>query len=124
MKKSISLLLVLALILSVFVALVGCGSEESTEGDALSVCIVASAGFGDKSFNDSALAGGEQLKEDLGIQLHTMECRGENFKQNLMDAAENYDVIVPVGWEFWEITEVAAEYPDTKFIWVDNVADG
>ena len=31
MKKSISLLLVLALILSMF-ALVGCGNEDSTEG--------------------------------------------------------------------------------------------
>lgn len=123
MKKSISLLLVFALILSMF-ALVGCGSEDTTEEGALKVCVVVSTGFGDKSFNDSALAGGEQLKEDLGIELQTIECKGENFKQYMMSAADAADVVVPVGWEFWEITDVAAEYPDTKFIWVDNVADG
>ncbi|MBR5229263.1 MAG: BMP family ABC transporter substrate-binding protein, partial [Firmicutes bacterium] len=116
--------LVFALILSAFVGLSGCASEDGTEGDALTVCIVVSTGFGDKSFNDSALAGGEQLKEDLGINLKTIECKGENFKQYMMSAADEADVVVPVGWEFWEIGEVAAEYPDVKFIWVDNVADG
>lgn len=124
MKKSLSLLLVFALILSAFVGLSGCASEDGTEGDALTVCIVVSTGFGDKSFNDSALAGGDQLKEDLGINLKTIECKGENFKQYMMSAADEADVVVPVGWEFWEIGEVAAEYPDVKFIWVDNVADG
>ena len=49
MKKSLSLLLVFALILSAFVGLSGCASEDGTEGDALTVCIVVSTGFGDKS---------------------------------------------------------------------------
>ena len=47
MKKSISLLLVLALILSAF-SLVGCGSEDGAEGEGLSVCLVVPTGFGDK----------------------------------------------------------------------------
>ncbi len=123
MKKSISLLIVLALILSMF-ALVGCGSDEGTEGEELTVCVVVSSGFGDKSFNDSALEGVEQLRDDYGVTLKTIECKGENFKQYMMSAADTADIVVPVGWEFWEITDVAAEYPDTKFIWVDNVADG
>lgn len=124
MKKSISLLLVFAIILAAFVGLSGCTSGGESEEGALTVCIVVSSGFGDKSFNDSALAGGEQLKEDFGINLKTIECNGENFKQYMMAAADTADVVVPVGWEFWEIGEVAAEYPDVKFIWVDNVADG
>ena len=62
MKKSISLLVVLALILSLF-ALVGCGGEEA-EDDALTVTVVVSAGFGDKSFNDSAKDGADRLAAD------------------------------------------------------------
>lgn len=123
MKKSISLLLVFALILSMF-ALVGCGSDEEAEGEGLSVCIVVPTGFGDKSFNDSAKEGAERLKADLGVDVSYIECKNDGFKQQMMNAADTADIVVPVGWQFWQITEVAPEYPDTKFIWIDNVADG
>ena len=125
MKKSISLLIIFTLIISGFV-LVGCAKEKNQEGkeEKLSVCVVVSSGFGDKSFNDSAKAGAEKLKEDLGIDVKYIECNNQNFKQRMMSAADTADVVVPVGWEFTEITEVAKEYPDVKFIWVDNVADG
>ncbi|MGN1412758.1 MAG: BMP family protein [Anaerovoracaceae bacterium] len=118
MKKSISLLVVLALILSLF-ALVGCGGEEA-EGDALTVTVVVSAGFGDKSFNDSAKDGADRLAADKGITVNYIECNNEGIKQKLMDAAEVSDFVVAVGWECYEIEEVAPEYPDTKFIFVDN----
>ncbi|MCI7619413.1 MAG: BMP family ABC transporter substrate-binding protein [Firmicutes bacterium] len=123
MKKSISLLLVLALILSAF-SLVGCGSEDGAEGEGLSVCLVVPTGFGDKSFNDSAKEGVDKLKADLGVNVSYIECKSESYKQQMMNAADTADIVIPVGWEFWEITEVAPEYPDTKFIWIDNVADG
>ena len=83
MKKSISLLLMLALILSVF-ALVGCGNEGGTEGDELTVCVVVPTGFGDKSFNDSAKEGAERLKADLGVTVKYIECKNENHKQQMM----------------------------------------
>ena len=85
MKKSISLLVVLALILSLF-ALVGCGGEEA-EDDALTVTVVVSAGFGDKSFNDSAKDGADRLAADKGITVNYIECNNEGIKQKLMDAA-------------------------------------
>lgn len=121
MKKSISFILVLALILSVF-ALIG-GKNEETKDETLSVCVVVSATFGDKSFNDSAKEGADQLVADKGITLKTIECKNEKIKQKLMDAAESSKVVVAVGWECYEVEEVAPEYPDTKFIWVDNVAE-
>ena len=123
MRKIISLLLVLTLILSAF-SLAGCSSKTEGEGDALTVCVVVSSAFGDKSFNDSAKEGVDKLKEDYGITVKTIECQQENFKQRMMEAAEESDVVVPVGWEFYEISDVAKEYPDTKFIWVDNPAEG
>ena len=123
MKKIISLLLVLTLVLSVF-TLAGCSNKAEGEGEDLTVCIVVSSAFGDKSFNDSAKEGVDKLASDYGITVRTIECQQENFKQHMMQAAEESDVVIPVGWEFYEIPEVANEYPDTKFIWVDNEAEG
>ncbi len=121
MKKSLSLLLVLTLILSMF-ALVGCkGSDKGGDAETkLKVTLVVPSGFGDKSFNDSAKAGVDKLVEDHGIELNTIQCQGEKFKQHIMDAAETSNVVVCVGWEFWEIDDVVDDYPEVKFIWVDN----
>ena len=121
MKKTISLLLVFAMILSAF-ALTGC-SKDNGEGEELTVSIVVSSAFGDKSFNDSAKEGADKLAQDYGVKIKTIECQEENFKQYMVQAAEESDIVVPVGWQFYEIPEVAKEYPDTKFIWVDNEAE-
>lgn len=123
MKKSLALLLVAALLLGVF-ALIGCNKPAGTDAQQLSVCLIVPSSFGDKSFNDSALEGAERLKEDYGIKLNTIECKNEGYKQNMMNAAEENDFVIPIGWEFSEIKSVAEEYPDTKFIWIDNVVDG
>ncbi len=123
MKKSIALLLAAALLLAFF-ALVGCNKDGNADGENLSLCVVVPSGFGDKSFNDSAKEGAERLQEDLGVKVSTIECKNENYKQNMIAAAAENDFVVPVGWEFSEIKEVAAENPDVKFIWVDNVVDG
>ena len=122
MKKTISLLLVFAMILSAF-ALTGC-SKDNGEGEELTVSIVVSSAFGDKSFNDSAKEGADKLAQDYGVKIKTIECQEENVKQYMVQAAEESDIVVPVGWQFYEIPEVAKEYPDTKFIWVDNEAEG
>ena len=122
MKKTISLLLVFAMILSAF-ALTGC-SKDNGEGEELTVSIVVSSAFGDKSFNDSAKEGADKLAQDYGVKIKTIECQEENFKQYMVQAAEESDIVVPVGWQFYEIPEVAKEYPDKKFIWVDNEAEG
>ncbi len=123
MKKIISLLLVLTLILSAF-TLAGCSDKSKGEGEELTVCVVVSSAFGDKSFNDSSKEGADKLAKDYGIKVNYIECQEENFKQHMMQAAEESDIVIPVGWQFYEIPEVAKEYPDTKFIWVDNEAEG
>ena len=85
---------------------------------------MVSSAFGDKSFNDSAKEGADKLAQDYGVKIKTIECQEENFKQYMVQAAEESYIVVPVGWQFYEIPEVAKEYPDTKFIWVDNEAEG
>lgn len=125
MKKSIALIMVVAMIIACF-AFVGCGDDNSgidepREGtQALTLTVVVPSGFGDKSFNDSAHDGGEQIKADLGLNVKYIECKGEAFKQRMMDAAEGSDMVALVGWEFYEVTDVVGEYPEVKFIWIDN----
>ncbi len=122
MRKSLALLLVAALILGVF-ALIGCNKPADTDSESISLCLIVPAEFGDKSFYDSAKEGVDRLKQDYGIKVSTIECKGEGYKQSMVTAAEKNDFVIPVGWEFSEIKSVAAEYPNTKFIWVDNVVD-
>ena len=124
MKKSISLLLILAAILGLF-SYFGSGSgEETAEEENLAVTLVVSSAFGDKSLNDSAREGGELLKTNPGISVKYIECNREGIKQKLMDAADESDMVIAVGWECYEISEVAVEYPDVKFIMVDDPAEG
>ena len=124
MKKSISLLLVLSVILGMFFYFGSGSGEETAEEENLAVTLVVSSAFGDKSLNDSAREGGELLKTNPGISVKYIECHHEGIKQKLMDAADASDLVIAVGWECYEISEVALEYPDVKFVMVDNPAEG
>ena len=124
MKKSISLLLVLVLILGMFAYISSEDKEDGAEDETLAVTIVVSSAFGDKSVNDSAKEGGEMLAAEDRFQVEYIECNNEKIKQHLMDAADDSDVVIAVGWQCYEISEVAPEYPKVKFILVDNAAEG
>ena len=121
MKRSISLLLMLALLIGGF-AYAGYRLGGQKDEVALNLTILVSDQFGDKSFNDSAFDGGEALKEE-NVNVTYIECKGENFKQQMMTAASNSEMVICVGWEFWEITDVCQEFPDTKFMWMDNAVE-
>lgn len=126
MKKSLALLLVAVLLLGAFQLLSsgGISTDKGDKADILDLCLIVPSEFGDKSVNDSAKNGAEKLAEDFNIKLSTVECKNANYKQHLMTAASENDIVAAVGWEFSEIKQVADEYPDTKFIWIDNVVDG
>jgi len=119
MRKILSLLLSLVLFLSL-------ASFATAETSLPSVAVVVAGGLGDRSFYDSANGGLEMLKAE-GIHGTVIECKndGSLFEQSLISAAENFDFVVAVGWEFWEPLEIVApELPDTKFIFVDNELTG
>ena len=118
-RKMIALLLSVVLALSL---LAGCASgapaKEETAPD-LTVALVVAGTFGDRSFYDSSKAGCDRLAAE-GIQVKTIECKNENHTQQIYNAADAADVIVLVGWEFYDVETVAPEYPDKRFIWIDN----
>ena len=114
MKKRI-LSLLLALVMAAGLA----GFAFADDAD-MTVALVVADKFGDRSFYDSSKAGCDKLVEDFGVELKTIECGGENHTAQIRNAADVADVVVCVGWEFYDIETVAPEYPDVKFIWIDN----
>lgn len=119
MKKIFCLILALVLLLSLFV---GCKKTEGGKSD-LKLALVVAGQFGDRSFYDSSKDGVERLKKDLGIEVTTIECGNENHTAQMKNAADKADLVVCVGWEFYDIAEVAPSYPNVKFIWIDNATD-
>ena len=119
MKKLIALLLTVVLAASL---LAGCGASTPAAddaADALTVALVVAGTFGDRSFYDSSKAGCDKLAAE-GVQVKTIECKNENHTQQIYNAADAADVVVLVGWEFYDVETVAPEYADKRFIWIDN----
>ena len=111
MKRFILVLLALMLLSS---AVITASAED------LTVAVVVAGTFGDRSFYDSSKEGLDRLTADKGINPITIECNNENHDIQLRNAAEKADVVVAVGWEFYNVEEIAPDYPEVKFIWIDN----
>lgn len=121
MKKLLAILLASVLVLSLFAACASSNSGHSGgEGEDLSVALVVAGTFGDRSFYDSSKEGTDRLVEDFGVEVKTIECNNTDHKQQIYNAADVADIVVLVGWEFFDVEFVATEYPDVKFIWIDN----
>ena len=116
MKKIIALALVFAMLLGCGI-LSGCAGVDTSK---LQVALVVAGKFGDRSFYDSAKDGVDRLAKDFDIELSTIECNNENHTTQMQNAADKANIVVCVGWEFYDIETVAPQYPNVRFIWVDN----
>jgi basic membrane protein A len=83
-------------------------------------------GRGDQSFNDSAAAGLDKAKADLGIQADESEAtdgEAESAREErLVTFAEaGYDPIIAVGFAYAEaVGKVSTQYPDVHFAIIDD----
>lgn len=121
MKKITALLLAMLMLLSLVPAM-----AEGTDAPA-SVAVVVAGTLGDRGFYDSSNEGRQKLEADLGIKTTIVESKedGSRFASDVITAAEDYDVVVAVGWQYWDaLTEIVPDYPDVKFIFIDNGLDG
>ena len=113
MKKLVSLLLALVMMLSVAVI-------PALADDNLSVAIVVAGSLGDRSFYDSANEGLSKLVADFGVTPKVIECKedGSLFESSLVSAAETCDVVVAVGWQFYDALDsgLAIDFPEVQFI--------
>ena len=120
------LLLFIGVLLVVHVALLlvhPSGAVALPTGDAIDVGIVFDmGGRGDKSFNDGAYLGAERAEKELGVRVRFIEPgEGSDREAGLrLLAAEGMDIVMGVGFIFTDdLTQLAKEYPNTKFAGVD-----
>ena len=128
MKKLTALILSLVLCLS----MMACTATAEIDGP-LSVAIVVAGTQGDRSFYDSSIAGLRQLEAQYGVEGKIFECAEDasKYEMSLVTAAETCDIVVAVGWQFWDALAgnaaqpgVPVDFPETKFLFIDNGLDG
>lgn len=121
MKRILSFLFALTLLVGSVGAL--------ADGQTPSICIVVAGTLGDRSFYDSAYEGIQTLARDYGTDVNCIECGEDSslYEQALYEAAENYDMIAAVGWQFWDALAdengVLSVYPEKRFLFIDNALD-
>ena len=125
MKKLLSVLLCAVMVLS----LAACGKKDDApiddagnggDADGLTVALVVAGKLGDRSFYDSSKEGLDRMVADLGVKPIVIECNNENHDIQMKNAAEKANIVVCVGWEFYNVETIAPDYPEVNWIWVDN----
>ncbi len=82
-------------------------------------------GLGDKSFNDAAHAGLIRARDELGVNVRTVEPGDGSDRASALRqlAAEGSDLVIGVGFIFTDdLKKLAGEYPKTKFAGIDYSA--
>jgi basic membrane lipoprotein Med (substrate-binding protein (PBP1-ABC) superfamily) len=126
---------VAALLLAGSMALAACAGDEENGGGNTATEDGGSAdlkvgvaydvgGRGDRSFNDSAIAGAEAAIEEHGGEVQDLSPNADasNRVELLTQLAdEGYNPIIAVGFAYGEVIgDVVAQYPDTTFAIVDS----
>ncbi len=127
MKKLPALLLCLLMVATLFALPTLAETTEAEGVKDLKVALCIANTLGDRGFFDSADQGLKKLEEDYGVVGSVVECKsdGSMYQVALVEAAEKNDVVVAVGWEFWDaLCAVVPEMPETKFLFIDNGLDG
>lgn len=112
-------------------ALAGCASSDTTDADsdaAPTMAMIYSPQYLDGSWGEAGLTGAEQLLEEGVISdLATQENVGPGATavDALRDYAEQgYDLIVAHSFDYGDdVKQVAAEYPDTLFVYAGGFGD-
>ncbi len=105
--------------------LYGCYNAETGSNEKLKFkvgLVFDVGGRGDKSFNDLAYAGLERGKKELDIYTEYIELSSNVDRESALRifASRKFDLIFGIGFMFTDdITNLAREFPDTKFACVD-----
>ena len=133
----------MALVVFLLIGLVACTTPKKDEEETAVTCdftvglVTDLGGVDDKSFNQSAWEGVLRYAAENGLTPDSTNADGvacysylqstseADYVPNLSAMADNgVDLVMAIGYLFQEaIEEVAPKYPDTKFLFVDSVAD-
>ena len=128
LKKLITLVITTILTTSFFV---GCSKKTNNNqgkgNDVYRIAMITDvAGVNDQSFNQSAWEGLEKAQKDLGVEVKYLESKQDADYSTNVEALvdEEVDMIIGVGSKLAPIIEEAAkDYPDQKFVLVDDTFD-
>lgn len=124
MKKVLMVVLSTMLLICAIACTKNPAANTANPGESkATVAVVVAGKFGDRSFYDSSKEGLDRLVKDFGVNPITIECNNENHDIQIKNAAEKADIIALVGWEFYNIETIAPDYPEKKFIWIDNATE-
>ncbi len=102
-------------------------SEDGASAGSEKAILIVNGNLGDLGFFDSANRGMQRIKEELGIEVQVIETGDDEAKWEpaLADAAdEDAKWIIAVSPSMVEpIQKLAPEYPDKKFLLIDNTVD-
>ena len=118
-KFARSLSFILALAILALMAFTGCSGQKNDLGIAL---ITSAAGPNDKGYNQSAVAGLEKVKKDLGINYKVVETSDVPGSLSQL-AGAGYKLIFSLEYNFDALIKgvggnkpIAEQYPDTTFV--------
>lgn len=124
MKKILSVLLVLVMVLS----LAACGSKTEEKNTVTKVAMVTDYGdIIDQSFNQTTWEAVQQFGKDNDVEVKYYKPTSNDTAGRVASVelaiAEGYDIIVMPGYAFGgTIAEISGNYPDTKFFALDVAA--
>lgn len=119
---------VLVLVLVAAMVLAGCSSKSqgntSSTGKKLKVVLLVNGTLGDKSFFDSANAGMERIKNELGCETKVIEMGTDpsKWEPTLVDVSgQDWDLIICGTYQMQEnLEKVAPKFPNKKYIVFDT----
>lgn len=113
---------VLSLVLA-YLFLGACGKDSSPRSFRVTL-ISDVGGLGDKGFNDAGWAGCQRAAREIpGVEAKVIQSKEQtDYVANLRFAAERSDAVVALGFLVIDaVKQVALDYPDTPFIFVDGL---
>ena len=125
---------IISIILTISLVLLGCSSKDkkqesttSSDGKSYKIGIVTGEGGAkDKSFNQANVEAIEGWAKDNGSKTPVViETKNQSdLAANLQNAAKASDIVSLAGYEFeGEITKIADQYKNVKFLYIDSFAD-
>lgn len=105
----------------------GGGNGDGLPGEGMLACQVTdTGGIDDKSFNQTAFAGMERARDELGVEIDFLESQAQtDYETNIQAFIDRgCDLIVTVGFLLGDATQAAAEAnPEASFAIVDFAYD-
>lgn len=124
------LTIVISALAAFSMVLTACGAATPTQAPSATkrIKLVVNGTLGDKSFFDSAYAGIEMIKKDLGYETKLVELSYDRnkYEPGLEDAAaaDDYDILVAGTFDMAEyMSKIAPKYPNKKFFYFEGDID-